>query len=213
MGKIKNILGIKFGRLTVVEFIGEDKQKQAVWRCVCDCGNECETISSRLITGQTKSCGCISKEILHNRNYKDGRTKEKLYKRWKAMKDRCNTNGKQKHKNYGERGISVCEEWHDYTKFRKWAIENGYMEGLTIDRIDVNGDYCPENCRWVNNEVQCNNKRNSIYIELNGETKTIGQWIKIFNIKDKKKIYRKYHRGLTPKKIFEEYISTNMEDK
>ena len=100
------------------------------------------------------------------------------------MRARCSRKSEPSYKNYGERGISVCKEWNDsFLKFKEWAIENGYSEDLTIDRIDVNGNYCPENCRWATAKEQANNKRTNLYITINGTTHTATEWCEINGIK------------------------------
>lgn len=106
-----------------------------------------------------------------------------LYICWKNIRQRCSNSNSKRYKYYGGKGIKVCNEWDKYCEFEKWAISNGFVEGLTIDRINVNGDYEPNNCRWVDNYVQANNKTNNFLITYNNETKTIHQWAKIYNIK------------------------------
>jgi TusA-related sulfurtransferase len=115
------------------------------------------------------------------------------------MKSRCNNPNTCNFKYYGGRGIAVCEEWqHDYGAFRAWSLANGYQEGLSIDRIDVNGNYCPENCRWVTKKVQQMNKRNTLYATIDGEKKTIREWSKIKGISYSSICNRIYSLGWTP---------------
>ena len=156
---LHNLAGRRFGRLTVLEYAGEGK-----WRCLCDCGNESIVLAYELTSGGTKSCGCYQRERASEANYVHGKTHERLYMVWKSMKQRClNSNYKEFHL-YGGRGIKICDDWLDYETFRNWAMSNGYDPSAprgqcTIDRIDNNGDYCPDNCRWVDMKTQRANQR------------------------------------------------------
>lgn len=152
--------------------IKQGGRKRRYYNCVCDCGSRLVVPRDSLISGKRKSCGCLFRET----STKHGEIKTRLYKTWGNMVNRC-TNPRNPHwANYGGRGIRVCERWKDYISFRDWALRNGYNEALTIDRIDNNGNYDPANCRWVDDYVQANNKRNNRLITYNGETKTIAEW-------------------------------------
>lgn len=170
IGNRINIAGQKFGRLLVLEYIPNSHSK---WLCQCDCGNKVTVTSVNLKNGHTQSCGCLN---LDNHTKHGGRH-TRLYKIWIGMKTRCYNKKAKQYENYGGRGITICEEWkNDFIKFRDWAIKNGYENNLTLDRIDVNGNYEPHNCRWATTKQQQNNKRNNFFIEYNNERKTIAEW-------------------------------------
>lgn len=166
--KYKNIKGEKFGKLTVLSYIGADTYGNALWECKCDCGNETVCLGFELRNGHIKSCGCLQKEIAKQGKYVHGFSKTQLYKRWFAMKSRCENKNNPSYKNYGGRGIKVCEEWKDFLTFQKWAFNNGYEKKLTIERVDVNGNYEPNNCVFANRTVQ--NRNTTRTYNINGYT-------------------------------------------
>ena len=173
--KLIDLTGQKFNLLTVVEYLGNSK-----WLCECECGNVATVRTSDLTRGHTKSCGC-----LHSKHNKFG---TRLYNVWCSMKSRCYYKNQKCYKNYGGRGINVCDEWkNNFKNFYNWAMKNGYKENAeygecTLDRIDVNKDYCPLNCRWVDMKTQQNNRRNNKLITYNKLTKNLTQWSKELNI-------------------------------
>lgn len=170
--QIKNLIGQKFGRLTVLEYKGNRK-----WLCRCDCGNEKIIGKSDLTSGKTKSCGCYHKEQCQKLNGKHYSGETKLYKVWEDMKRRCINPKHHAYKHYGDRGIVVCNEWReDFLQFKAWAISNGYKEGLSIDRINVNGNYEPSNCRWVTWNYQCRNRRNNVLLTYQNKTQCVTDW-------------------------------------
>lgn len=156
--------------------------------------------ASDLIKGNYVSCPSCKFDLASKRTRKHGMTNSRLYYIWRGMKVRCENPNSVPYKDYGARGIFVCEEWHNFETFMNWAINNGYSDDLTIDRIDVNDGYYPENCRWVTMDVQNNNKRTVAQIEIDGITKPISFWSKLFNVKHGT-IYRRYrskyyHNGI-----------------
>lgn len=184
MGKFKNISGRKFGRLTALYRLHNyHDKKNSYWLCICDCGNLKESRLPDLKSGNTKSCGCLNSEISKYRMTKHGKHNTRLYHIYCGMKNRCQNCNDPKYPNYGGRGIKVCDEWlNDFMAFYNWAIDNGYKDDLTIDRINVDGNYKPDNCRWATPKQQSNNKRNTIYINYNGESKTLSEWCEVLNL-------------------------------
>ena len=183
MGKIINLTGKRFGKLYVIKR-GEARgvSGNVHWLCECDCGRTKNVSSRSLRKGSTKSCGC-----LHKNNFEPthGKSNTRLYKIWMGMKMRCYNPKNVSYKNYGARGIKVCNEWlNDFENFYNWAIDNGYQDALSIDRIDVNENYTPSNCRWATRLEQNNNSRHNTYLTFNGETKTIKQWSLSTSIKE-----------------------------
>lgn len=164
----KTIIGNKYNRLKVISYHHSDSRNQSYYLCKCDCGNEKIIRRSHLVSGKIKSCGCYKLEVSSRsgevKSYKHGKSRTRLYKVFRDMKTRCYNSNSPDYKNYGMKGVKICEEWlQDYLIFEKWAIENGYDENApkgicTIDRINVNGNYEPSNCRWVSITEQNKNK-------------------------------------------------------
>lgn len=204
-----NLIGERYGRLTVIA-LDHTNKRQKFWKCVCDCGNEKIVSSGNLRQGNVKSCGCLAKESqikrglasgIGDKTRKHGGFGTKLYGVWAAMIRRCENRNDRYYSDYGGRGIIVCDEWRsDFAAFRQWANETGYREGLTIERVDVNGDYSPNNCKWIPLTEQNRNKRNSVKVEYKGETHTLGDLIKRFGLKSST-TYSQFHKGLTFEEI------------
>lgn len=190
-----DITGQRFGRLVAIERLGLDKSRQhSVWLCRCDCGNVKAVKSKELLRGETTSCGCYAKERSRARcaaltgdrhpSYRHGAKRTRLYRIWSGMKYRCcNTNAKS-YPRYGGRGITICPEWqHDFKAFQEWAISHGYRDDLSIDRIDNNKGYSPDNCRWATKRTQALNRqpykhrnhKTPVY-EVNGVSKSAKEW-------------------------------------
>lgn len=165
MARFQDLTGQKFSRLTAIKYMGHSK-----WECECECGKHIICNLTDLRKGHTKSCGCLREEQLK----KHGMSDTRIYKIWQNMVSRCYINSSTNYDDYGMRGILVCDEWKNSPEnFIEWGMNNGYKDGLTIDRIDVNGNYEPSNCRWATYKQQANNKRNTKKYFLNGEYKTI----------------------------------------
>lgn len=174
MSKRKKMIGKKFGRLLVLSEAEKRNSYHPRWNCVCECGKMVDVLGYHLRSGATKSCGCLSVDWSRENATKHGHHGEPTYWRWNGMRDRCN-NPKNKHwKDYGGRGIKCCERWDSFENFLADMGER--PKGMQLDRIDNNKGYSKENCRWVTCSQNGRNKRDSIYLTFNGETKHIKEW-------------------------------------
>jgi hypothetical protein len=173
-----DLAGRKFGKLTVVSLKKVIAGAGRIWTCQCECGNINLVRTGYLLSGHTKSCGCLARESASNRakhNGVKGGKRSRLYNIWINIKQRCENPNIPNFTLYGGRKIIMCEEWHDFGSFQKWSFSNGYTDRLTIDRIDGNGNYEPTNCRWVNQKVQQNNRRNNRIINFEGKAYTLAR--------------------------------------
>lgn len=171
----EDLSGKRFGRLVAIE--GFKKNGEFYWKCKCDCGKQAEVLPQHLKRNLIRSCGCLRAETSSQINRKHGMKETRLYKAWLDMKARCYNSNDTNYKNYGGRGITVCDEWkNDFMNFYNWAIANGYRDDLTIDRINVDGNYEPNNCRWATYKEQANNTRANIILEYKGRKQTMAEW-------------------------------------
>lgn len=197
-----DLIGNRFGSLTVIERKCSDEKGQSLWLCRCDCGTE-KIVRGHDLKGGTKSCGCSRR--YNTGLYKHGLSRTRIHRVWRSIIDRCYNENNADYKHYGARGIIVCVEWkNDFMEFYRWSLANGYQEKLTIDRIDTNSGYFPENCRWVSMDVQANNRRNNKLFTLNGKTQTLAQWSKETGVK-----YGDIQNRLNYGYSFEEAINPN----
>lgn len=190
MTRMIDLTGQKFSKLKVLSYAGKDKQGSALWLCRCECGKTKVIIGKDLRNGHTKSCGCYQKERVSITNRTHNQTNTRLYRTWRHMKDRCFYPKSDRYKNYGARGITVCNEWLNFENFYNWAINNGYKENLTLERRNNNGNYEPKNCCWILMKEQAKNKQNSKKYTYKNETKILSDWIRFFNTTEGKIRYR-----------------------
>mgnify|MGYP003611895627 CR=1 FL=1 len=213
-----DIVGERFGRLVVESFSHKEVKEGKVgfiyyYNCKCDCGNPniIKVSRSGLMINKRQSCGCLKSEITAKRNHDTAKYNgessteyDRILRIYGAMKNRCYSKRNQKYKDYGGRGIIICDEWlNDYFTFKKWALENGYKGNLSIDRIDVNGNYEPSNCKWSTMEEQANNTRKNKYITYQGRTQTLSKWCKELGLEYDRIKARFNTCHMTPEQAFE----------
>lgn len=179
------VVGQKYGKLTVKKLAVSGNANQRRWLCNCDCGGTKVTSEDNLKRGHCKSCGCLLKgnggKSIYGTNH--GESSTRLYKIWARMKERCYLKSSPSYARYGGRGIAVCDEWNEsFLAFKEWALSNGYNDSLTIDRIDNDMGYSPDNCRWATYKEQGNNRRTNRYESYNGKTQTVSQWAEEFGV-------------------------------
>ena len=200
--KVKDLTNKRFGHLTVIKMNEErGPSNKVMCTCKCDCGNTVVVMSNSLTTGKTISCGCKIQNKTH------GMTDSRIYKIWADMKNRCTNVNNRSYSDYGGRGITFCEEWDKFENFYKWSKESGYSDNLTIDRINVDGNYEPDNCRWDTYKQQNDNRRNNIYIEYNNETITLKELSRQTGI-NYQTLLRRYNKGDRNEKLIRSISKT-----
>lgn len=199
MSELIDLAGKRFGKLTVICRVQNNKHRQPQWKCICDCGNETIVVGQKLRNGITKSCGCLVHE--QKTAFKHGMTGTVLHNRWLNMKSRCYNPRNKRYDRYGGRGIFVCDEWLDFQNFYDWAISNGFSEELSLDRIDNDKGYSPENCRWATPRQQANNTRRNVFVEYMGQRKTVAEWCRELGL-DKRTVYSRMEYKTDPEEIF-----------
>lgn len=201
--RIKNEIGNQYGRLLVIGRAENCKQGQAQWECLCDCGKTCVVSGSNLRRGKQISCGCYGREVNAKNDVPTELRQGRIYRIWQRMISRCTNPRNSRYYTYGARGIKVCDEWtNDYMKFHEWAIENGYSDNLSIDRIDNDGNYEPSNCRWATNTQQVRNTSKTVFITYNGEKRPLTEWCEMLHLKRSTVYARLHDYGWTnPKEI------------
>lgn len=193
----ENLVGKRFGMLTVTSK-AESGNGKVIWNCKCDCGNDIQASTGLLNFGSVISCGCAKRKRIIEKNTTHGLSNTRLYEIWSGMKKRCYNKNSKRYMDYGGRGIIMCDEWcDDFQAFYDWSMENGYKEKLTIERKDVNGNYCPENCTWIPFGKQARNQRKTVYYTLFGIEKPLVEWCEYAETKSSR-AYQRYKNGNNP---------------
>ena len=200
-----DITGRTFGRLTVLGLDHVTDRGRTYWLCKCSCADESIVVVRRdaLVSGATLSCGCFHRENRSKISTRHGLASSRLYKIWNGMRQRCENSNNPRYDSYGGRGVTICRDWDNFEDFYNWSLEHGYSDELTIDRIDNNKGYSPQNCRWTDRVTQQNNRQNSHYFTYAGETKTITEWSRCLDMSYSTLWYR-INRG--DLRDFEEYF-------
>ena len=183
---MKDLTGQRFGKLIVINKDSNSTIRHPKWLCQCDCGQIKSIRASALVGGLTRSCGCLRRETMDS--------KTRLYQIWKQIRQRA-LKHTSKSEHYFDRGITMCDEWaNNFKSFKEWSLANGYNDNLSIDRIDNNKGYSPDNCRWATAKVQANNRSNNTYITINGETMSLSRWCDRLGVnRNTVSSYRRYH--------------------
>ena len=202
--------GKRFGRLLVIEKSGVTPNGIILWKCLCDCGNIVSIRSTHLVNGKTKSCGCFQRDVASKLKKSHGLSDSRLFMIWQAMKQRCNNSNSDYYKFYGGKGIKICAEWEsDFLSFYNWSISNGYTDKLTIDRIDINKGYSPDNCRWATASEQSNNKSDVKYVTYHGAKGSFTDMCRKLNVNRSTIQYRCREHKLTFEEAIDNFPNTS----
>ena len=220
ISKLVDLTDKRFGKLFVLEraedYVLSSGRKLVQWLCLCDCGEKVLVIGDNLKNGNTTSCGCYKKKLMQQKQIKHGLSGSRISVIYQHMKDRCFNKNDKRYDNYGGRGITICNEWlgeNGFINFYNWSMANGYNDNLTIDRIDVNGNYEPSNCRWETFETQQNNRTNNHLLTYNGETMTMAMWAKRMNMNYKTLANRILQSGWTVEDALTRPVRENSKNK
>lgn len=207
MSKFIDITGIKYNNLLVIQRVENSKSGKPRWKCLCDCGNYAIVDSYNLKYGEVKSCGCLRKK---NAKKTHGFSKTRLYREWAGIIQRCENKNHKSYNNYGKRGIKICDEWrNNFENFRDWSIKNGYKDNLTIDRIDIDKNYSPNNCRWITKGEQAKNRSCNYNIEYMGKKQNLQDWCTELNL-DYKRMHNRINKlGWDFEKAIKTPVQTN----
>lgn len=198
MGSFIDYTGTRFGRLLAIEYKRENKK--SYWLCECECGEQKWILRDSLSSGKSKSCGCLRKQIVSELKTANTYKHKRLYRIWLSMRDRCNNKNNGSYRRYGFRGIKVDSVWDNFDNFYEWSMNNGYNDELSIDRVNNNKGYSPDNCRWVDNFVQANNTINNVFVEIEGKILTLAQQAKKYGI-PYAAIYYRHKQGVKGKDL------------
>lgn len=187
------MMGMTFGKLTVIG--GPMRDKRTYWMCRCECGTEKKIRQDHLKSGCVVSCGCFRKEQICESSRTHGMSNTRIYRIWKGMLNRCRNQNIPQYRNWGGRGITVCDEWLEFTPFYEWSMSNGYTDNLTLDRKDNDGNYCPDNCRWTTRREQSLNRSSNSLITHGGVTKHISEWDKEIGSKKSGRVRARLNAG------------------
>lgn len=202
-----DLVGNHYGRLHVQRFVGRDKFQRALWKCLCICGRTTIVASANLRQGYTKSCGCLWNEMNQGITLNENGKQTHLYQIWNGMKQRCSNKNHAGYHNYGGRGIAVCKQWQRFSSFYKWSIANGYIDGLSINRINSERGYEPSNCHWTPRNAQGRNTRRLHLVTHKGETHSLAEWSRLTGI-NYSALCARIRRGWGPTRLLTEPLHT-----
>lgn len=206
MSKRIDLTNKRFGKLTVLKIDENKSRGELYWLCLCDCGNLKSIQGRKLRSGWTKSCGCLQKEWAKENFSTHKMSETSLYKVWENMKTRCFNPKSNRFYRYGGRGITICDEWLDFKSFSEWALLNGYKDGLSLERKNIDKDYEPGNCCWIPIEKQAQNKSNTVWITYQDKKMCMAEFSKIANVSINV-IRNRLKKGMTGDQIAREFIN------